>query len=240
MAVAAITLGGMALASGVMGAFGASQQASAQAMAQEISQRNANFQAKWNKAIQDRNAMRVFQANLERNMQIEKSANKERALSELYLDQGFANQKSQLSKQTAQVNSQFIGTLTGRGIDQSSGTARAMLRQNLEALGNNMVALKLNYRNAYNDIVNQQQVRLSQRASTIAPDTGVFLPSTGGIANGSSSALITGLIQAGLQGAATGYAAQLKFGNGGGGFNPNNLTPENTSGGMMGPPNPNM
>ena len=60
----AIALGGMALASGVMGALGASSQAKSQAMAAEIQQRNANFQAQWQKQAQDRNTMRQFQANL--------------------------------------------------------------------------------------------------------------------------------------------------------------------------------
>ena len=68
----AIAMGGMALASGVMGALGASSQADAQAKAAEIQQRNANFQNQWQKATQDRNVMREFQANLERSTQIEK------------------------------------------------------------------------------------------------------------------------------------------------------------------------
>jgi hypothetical protein len=209
----AIALGGMALASGVMGALGASSQAKAQAMAAEIQQRNANFQAQWQKQAQDRNTMRQFQANLERNVQIEKAANKERAMAELYLDKSFNNQKSTLSKQTAQVNAQFLAATTGRGMNPTSGTARALFRQNIESLGNNMVALKLNHRSAYQDIVTQQQARLAQRASSIVPDLGVFIPAKGGIPDNSSAALTTGLIQAGLQGASAGINAQLQYGN---------------------------
>lgn len=208
----AIAMGGMALASGIMGAFGASSNAKAQAMAAEVQQRNQNFQNEWAKAQQDRNTMRQFQANLERNSQIEKSANRERALSELYLDKSFSNQKSTLSKQTAEVNSEFIGTMTNRNISQTSGTARALLRQNMEALGSNMAALKLNYRSAYKDIENQQNMRLAQRGSSMAPDLGIFLPNKGGIADNSSSILTTGLIQAGLQGAAVGINAQMQYG----------------------------
>lgn len=205
-------MGGLALASGVMGAFGASSQAKAEAAAAEIRQRNANFQAQWQKQAQDRNTMRQFQAALEQNIQIEKGANKERALAELYLDKTFSNQKSTLSKQTSQVNAQFLAATTGRGMNPTSGTARALFRQNIESLGNNMVALKLNHRSAYQDIVNQQKARLAQRANTMAPDLGVYIPSTGGIADSSSTALTTGLIQAGLQGASTGIMAELRWG----------------------------
>jgi len=226
--VAAGVMGVMSLASGVMGALGSSSQAAAQAQAAEIQQRNQNFQNQWQKAAQDRNTMRQFQASLERNAQIEKAANKERAMSELYLDKTFSNQRSTLSKQTAEVNSQFISTMSGRNVNQNSGTARALLRQNMEALGNNMAALKLNHRSAYNDIVNQQQARLAQRNSSMSPDLGVFLPSTGGIADNSSTALTTGLIQAGIQGAAVGINAQLQYGKPSGGGAP---TPGGTSGG---------
>jgi hypothetical protein len=107
----------------------------------------------------------------------------------------------------------------------------------MEALGNNMNALRLNYRSAYNDVVNQQNSRLSQRASSMAPDLGVFLPSTGGITNNSSSALTTGLIMAGLNGASTGINAAIMY-NKPDGFDPNNITAANSSGWMMGPPNP--
>ena len=220
----AIAMGGMALASGIMGAFGSSSSASAQAMAAEIQQKNQNFQMQWQKAAQDRNIMRQFQANLEKNAQIEKGANKERAMSELYLDKSFSNNKSTLSKQTAQVNAQFISALAGRNINQTSGTARAMLRQNMEALGSNMAALRQNYRTAYNDIATQHQARLAGRASSMAPVLDVWLPSTGGIADTSSTALTTGLIQAGLGAASAFTSAGLRYGfpgqGGGGGAAP--------------------
>jgi hypothetical protein len=209
--VAAGAMGAMALASGVMGALGSASQADAAAQAAEIQQRNANFQNQWAKATQDRNVMREFQANLQRSTQIEKGAATERALAEYYLDKSFSNQKSTLSKQTSQVNAQFISSMTSRGITASSGTARAMLRQNIEALGSNMVALKLNHRSAYQDIITQQQTRLGQRGNAFAPDLGVFIPSKGGIANNSSTALTTGLIQAGLSGASVGIQAGIQY-----------------------------
>jgi hypothetical protein len=204
-------MGAMALASGVMGALGSASQADAAAQAAEIQQRNANFQNQWAKATQDRNVMREFQANLQRSTQIEKGAATERALAEYYLDKSFSNQKSTLSKQTSQVNAQFISSMTSRGITANSGTARAMLRQNIEALGSNMVALKLNHRSAYQDIITQQQTRLGQRGNAFAPDLGVFIPSKGGIANNSSTALTTGLIQAGLSGASVGIQAGIQY-----------------------------
>jgi hypothetical protein len=74
-----------------------------------------------------------------------------------------------------------------------------------------MVALKLNHRSAYQDIITQQQTRLGQRGNAFAPDLGVFIPSKGGIANNSSTALTTGLIQAGLSGASVGIQAGIQY-----------------------------
>lgn len=209
--VAAVVLGGAALGSGVMSAMGASSAAAAQAQAQQIAQQQANFKNEWAHAAEQRNQMRQFQANLERNALIERGANTDRALSELYLDKNFQNAKGTLSKQTAATNAQFLGTMQARGMGSTSGTARALLRQNMSAVSANMIALKTNYRQSYKDIENQQSQKLGQRQFSFQEQS-VFLPVTGGIADSSSTALTTGLINAGIQGAAAGYSANLQYG----------------------------
>ena len=205
-----VVLGGLALAAGVMGAFGASSAASAQAKAQEIAQQQANFKAQWANDANQRNFVRQFQANLERNTLIESGANKDRALAEMYLDKSFDNQKGTLSKQTAVTNAQFMNAASNRSVSSSSGTARALLRQNMSAVSANMIALRLNYKQAYKDIENQQNQKLSQRQFSFQEQS-VFLPTTGGIADSSSSALTTGLISAGLQGAGAGIQGHYEY-----------------------------
>lgn len=206
----ALVLGGLALAQGIFSAFGASSQASAQAKAVELQQQQANFRNKWQFEANQRNQMRAFQANLERNLLIEKGANVDRALQELYLDKSFQNQKGTLSKQTSATNAQFLGTLSSRSIGSSSGTARALLRQNMSNITANMIALKANYRQAYKDIEKRQSQQLGQRQFSFQ-EQAVFLPTTGGIADTSSSALTTGLIAAGISGVAAGYQAELEY-----------------------------
>lgn len=206
----AFIMGGLALAQGVFSAMGASSQASAQAKAAELQQQQANFRNKWQFEANQRNQMRAFQANLERNLLIEKGANVDRALQELYLDKSFQNQKGTLSKQTSATNAQFLGTLSSRSIGSSSGTARALLRQNMSNITANMIALKANYRQAYKDIEKRQSQQLGQRQFSFQ-EQAVFLPTTGGIADTSSSALTTGLIAAGISGVAAGYQANLEY-----------------------------
>ena len=205
-----VVLGGLALAAGVMGAFGASSAAAAQAKAQEIAQQQANFKAQWAHDADQRNFLRQFQANLERNALIESGANKDRALAEMYLDTSFDNNKGTLSKQTSVTNAQFMNSVNNRSVSSSSGTARALLRQNMSAVSANMVALRLNYKQAYKDIENQQNQKLNQRQFSFQEQS-VFLPTTGGIADSSASALTTGLISAGLQGAGAGIQGHYEY-----------------------------
>lgn len=214
--VAGSIMGGLALAQGIFGAMGQSSQAKAQAMAQEIQQRQANFRAAMQTDAENRNRMRAFQANLERNLQIEAAATESRALAEFYLDRNFQNQKSTLSKQSNQVNAQFEAAFAGRGISGTSGTARSLLRQNMESMGANLTAMKVNYKNTYRDIVNQQKGQLGQRQFATM-DLVTFIPTTGGIVDSSSSALTTGLISAGLGAVAAGYSAARQYGQGGSG-----------------------
>lgn len=207
---AAGIMGAAALGSGIMGAMGSSPAAAAQAQSQKIAQQQANFKNEWAHAAEQRNQMRQFQANLERNALIERGANTDRALAEMYLDKNFQNAKGTLSKQTAATNAQFLGTMQARGMGSTSGTARALLRQNMSAVSANMIALKTNYRQSYKDIENQQSQKLGQRQFSFQEQS-VFLPVTGGIADSSSTALTTGLISAGIQGVAAGYSAKLQY-----------------------------
>lgn len=211
-----LAMGGLALAQGVFGALGQSSQAKAQYEAQKIQQRQANFVNAMRTDAENRNRMRAFQANVERNIQIEKAATTDRALAEFYLDRNFQNQKSTLSKQSNAVNSQFEATFSGRGISGTSGTARALLRQNMETMGANLTAMKVNYKSAYRDIENRQKGMLGQRQGEFL-DLVAFLPTTGGIADTSSSALTTGLISAGLGAISTGISTGLQYGKAGGG-----------------------
>lgn len=207
---AAVIMGGAALGTGVMGALGGSSQAAAQAKAAEIQQQQANFRAQWENEAGNRNLMRAYQANLERNILIEKGANTDRALQEFYLDKSFSNQKGTLSKGTNATNAQFLGILSERSIGSSSGTARALLRQNMSAVRANIIALKTNYRQAYKDIENQQNQKLGQRQFSFQEQR-AFLPTLGGIADSSSTALTTGLISAGISGIATGVGAYMQY-----------------------------
>lgn len=202
----------MSAASGVMGAISGASQAKAEAMQQEINQRNANFEKQWQIAVQNRNTMRQWQAALESNMQLEKSANKERALSELYTEKSYRNATSQLSKQTSEANAAFLSAASGRNIDASRGSARALLRQNMTSAGDNLLALKQNYEGELQSIEAKQQTRLASRANTMFPGQIMFMPSQHGVIDNSSAVLTTGLIKTALDTGAKAFKAMQQYG----------------------------
>jgi len=207
---AMIVMGGMALASGIMGAFGQSSQAKAQAMQQQMQQDQANFQNQLKVDSDNRAILRQRLGQEMTNLSIAKAAGKQMGLQKFYAGEALNNARSQLSKNTQQVNAQFLSALSSRGISTKSGTARALLRQNIEATEANSLALRLNADRQMKDIETNFQNALAQRRNDYV-EAQAFIPTTGGIVDASSSALTTGLIQAGLGGVSAGVGAGFQY-----------------------------
>lgn len=206
-----LAMGGMALASGIMGAFGQSGQAKAQAMQQQMQQDQANFQNQLKVDSENRAILRQRLGQEMTNLSIAKASGKQMGLQKFYAGEALNNARSQLSKNTQQVNAQFLSALSSRGISTKSGTARALLRQNIEATEANSLALRLNADRQMRDIEISFQNALAQRRNDYV-EAQAFIPTTGGIVDASSSALTTGLIQAGLSGVSAGLQTSFKHG----------------------------
>lgn len=212
---AMIVMGGLALAQGVMGAFGQSGQAKAQAMQQQMQQDQANFQNQLKVDSDNRAILRQRLGQEMTNLSIAKAAGKQMGLQKFYAGEALNNARSQLSKNTQQVNAQFLSALSSRGISTKSGTARALLRQNIEATEANSLALRLNADRQMKDIETNFQNALAQRRNDYV-EAQAFIPTTGGIVDASSSALTTGLIQAGFGGVSAGLQTSFAYGGKGG------------------------
>lgn len=208
---AMIAMGGLALASGVLGAFGQSGQAKAQAMQQQMQQDQANFQNQLKVDAENRAILRQRMNQEITNFSIAKAAGKQMGLQQFYAKEALNNARSQLSKNTQQVNAQFLSALSSRGISPKSGTARALLRQNIEATEANAIALRLNADRQMKDIETNFQNALAQRRNDYI-ETQAFIPTTGGIVDASNSALVTGLVQAGIGTVSAGLQTSFQYG----------------------------
>lgn len=212
MPVAAITLGSIALGQGIFGGLSANSQAQAQAMQSQLAAQNANFQRQWQVQAANRNIDKRNLARAINNKKLEQVALNERSIAEVYQKLGYDNAKGQFSKQTNQVNSALLSSVSGRNIDMSSGTARALLRQNLQNATVNMANLRVSNMNKMRDISTVYQNKLAQRDFNYE-EHNVYLPGDTSMASGGSMLNVIG--GAALSGLSTGISSQLMFGEGG-------------------------
>jgi fructose-specific component phosphotransferase system IIB-like protein len=202
-------MGGLAMGASLLQGLGASSQAQAQAKQQQMAAENANFQRQWQV---DANNRAIEKANLARalnNMAIERTALNERAIAEVYQKMGYDNAKSQYSKQTNQVNSALLSSISGRNISASSGTARALLRQNLFNATANMANLRISNTNKMRDIATVYQNRLAQRDFNFQ-EFNTFIPGDTSTVSGAPMGAIIG--SAALSGIGSGLSAGLSYG----------------------------
>lgn len=204
-------MGGLALAQGVFGGIMGSSNAKAQAMQAELQQRQANFQNQLKVDTENRNLLRQYRAQVQQNIQIEKMAVKERAFAELGTKQQFNNARSNMSKQVQQTNDMFLAAASSRNISTNSASVKALLRQNSQLAEDNMKMMRVNYGSAMRDIETQYKNRLGQRNFS-KPGQQIFIPTTGGIADSSSSALMSGIANGIFGGLQAGIGAQLQYG----------------------------
>ena len=207
-------MGGLALGQGIMGGLGAQSQANAQAKQQQMQAQNANFQRQWQIDAANRNIDKQNLARAINNKKIEQTALSERGIAEVYQKLGYDNSKSQFSKQTNQVNAALLSSVSGRNISASSGTARALLRQNLQNATTNMANLRVSNMNKMRDIETVYQNRLAQRDFNYQ-EFNIFMPGDTSTVSGGSTGMMIG--SAALGGLSAGITGALMFGKGSGG-----------------------
>ncbi len=203
-----IAMGGLAVGSSLMGSFGAQSQANAQATLQRMQAENANFQRRWQIDAANRNIDKQNIARALNNKKIEQAALSERGIAEVYQKLGYDNSKSQFSKQTNQVNSALLSSISGRNISASSGTARALLRQNLQNATTNMANLRVSNMNKMRDIDTMYQNRLAQRDFNYQ-EFNIFMPGDTSTVSGGNTAMMIG--SAALSGLSAGISTGLMY-----------------------------
>lgn len=203
-----IAMGGLAVGSSLMGSFGAQSQANAQATLQRMQAENANFQRRWQIDAANRNIDKQNLARAINNKKIEQAALSERGIAEVYQKLGYDNSKSQFSKQTNQVNAALLSSVAGRNISASSGTARALLRQNLQNATTNMANLRVSNMNKMRDIDTMYQNRLAQRDFNYQ-EFNIFMPGDTSTVSGGSTGMMIG--SAALSGLSAGISTGLMY-----------------------------
>lgn len=200
---------GMNVAQGVLQGILNRGAAKAESAIAEMRQQNANFQGQMEADRQNRNILRQFEDALVYNMRLEEAALKERARAELQLEDIFTNQKSEFSRNIQDVNAAMLSTFAGKGVDPTTGSARSILRSNMQNAMQNMTTLKKGYKRQLEDIELGYQNRLNQRIETSGVDLVNFIPNTSPIPDSSSSALMSGVLGGIIQAGSSYAEAQI-------------------------------
>lgn len=205
-----LVFGGLGLGQSLFAGIAANQQAQAQAIVQRMQAENANFQRQWQVMANNRQINRNNLARAINNKKIERAALNDRAIQEVYTKLGYDNSRSQFSKQTNQVNGALLSSISGRNMSQSSGTARALLRQNLESASSNMANMSISNNAKLKDISMVYQNKLAQRDFNYE-DFQFYLP---GSTAQASTPMGPAIIGAGLSGLSAGISGSLQYGGG--------------------------
>jgi hypothetical protein len=204
--MAFIAMGALTAATSIMQGIGGAGQNKAQAIAARMQQDQQNFNNRWQNEAQNRNILRAWEAQYHVNKGIERAADQTRATQEYYAKEAWKNTASQLSKQTRQANSAYLGSVSSRGMSLDSASARALLRQASSDAQTNSANLRTNYANQMRDIETQYQNMLNQRNRN-APEQVAFMETRGGTVDSSSSIMMTSVATGLLGGVGSGLTA---------------------------------
>ncbi|CAB4189784.1 hypothetical protein UFOVP1192_14 [uncultured Caudovirales phage] len=224
----ALAVGGgmmaLGMASSFMGSMGSNQAAEAAAMQQAMMKRNAEFQRQWSVDVNNRNILKQNLAKAFQNKYIENIALDQRAIGEIYNKMGFDNSKSQFSKQTNQINSALLSSISGRNISANSGTARALLRQNMTNAHTNMLNLNISNMNKNRDLITTYNNMLAKRDFNYTDTIKYIAGDTSSVNNQTSTGMM--FAQAGIAGLSAGLQGYSMAG----GFNSKPPTTPTASG----------
>jgi hypothetical protein len=201
-----VGMGVLTAATSIMQGIGGAGQNKAQAIAARMQQDQQNFNNRWQNEAQNRNILRAWEAQYHVNKGIERAADQTRATQEYYAKEAWKNTASQLSKQTRQANSAYLGSVSSRGMSLDSASARALLRQASSDAQTNSANLRTNYANQMRDIETQYQNMLNQRNRN-APEQVAFMETRGGTVDSSSSIMMTSVATGLLGGVGSGLTA---------------------------------
>lgn len=207
-AMALMAMGGGQIASALLGAFYAKQTALANAISARARINEENFNRQYNIDAQNRSLLSAYRSQQVRNLEIDRAANKERAVAEYWAREGWKNSRSELSKQTAVINAGLLASASGRNINISSGSVKAVLRASLDRASQSLQNLRTSYGSALSDIETAWKSKLAARNFDVM-ELQSFIPTNNNIEDNANVAFTQALLMGALGGNTGSLAGQL-------------------------------
>ena len=209
---AILALGGIGLAGGVFSGIMGSQQASADRAAQ-IAQ------------IQYQNMMRGMEVDRKNIQRLEKwgakfkqaklqavAAGARAGQKKFYLRETLSKQANQVGNQTSKINAAVLSKSSGKGLSASSGTVRAIMRQNAKYAAESNSAMITNFKKQMVNVDKELAGSISS-AQFLQPGLDTFYAaSTDFIPDHSGSILANSIVSGTVSGVSAGISAEFAQG----------------------------
>jgi len=203
---AVVALGAIGLAGGVFSGIMGSQQASAERNAQILAMRHQNLMRGLKVDRENMQRLTAWGSQLKQAKLSALASGQRAGQKKFFIKEALRNNVSQLGNQTFKLNEAVISKASGKGIGLSSGTAKAILNQNLRKSSESNAALMTNF-NRQMAVVDSELTGSISAAQFLEPALGTFNSNPINIPDNSGSILASSIVSGTLGGVSAGAAA---------------------------------
>jgi len=125
-----------------------------------------------------------------------------------YLQEALSNQFKQVGNQTSSINAALISKASGKGLSSSSGSVKAIMRQNMAKSSESNAAIISNYRKQLKNIDAELAGSISS-AQFLQPALQTFYASPTNVPDNSGSILAAGIVNGAVGGLSAGASTEM-------------------------------
>ena len=208
---AMVALGAVGLAGGIFSGIMGSQQASAEREAQIATMRYQNMMRQIETDNKNIQAMEKYGAQLKQSKLSAIASGARAGQKKFFAKEALRNQVSKLGNQTFKLNEAVISRVSGKGIGLSSGTAKAIMNQNLRKSSEANSALMTNFKRQMT-VIDQELVGSISAAQFLEPAQANFKATPINIPDHSGSIMASSIVSGAVGGitAGAGVEAQME------------------------------
>jgi hypothetical protein len=206
---AVVALGAIGLAGGVFSGIMGSRQASADRQAKIAQMHYQNMIRGMETDFQNIQILEKWGSQLKQAKLGAVAAGARAGQKKFYAREALSNQFSQVGNQTAALNAAVISKSTGKGLDTSSGTVKAIMRQNAQKASESNSAIISNFKKEMKNIDTELAGSISS-AQFLQPALSTFYASNTNIPDNSGAILASSIVSGTLGGISSGISANYQ------------------------------
>ena len=208
---AMIALGAIGLAGGVFSGIMGANQAKADRQAQIAQLKYQNMVRGMETDLKNIQVLEKWGAQFKQAKLQAVAAGARAGQKKFYLRESLSNKFNQVGNQTSALNAAVISKASGKGLDTSSGTVKAIMRQNAKKSSESNAAIISNFKKEMKNIDTELAGSISA-AQFLQPGLSTFYAANTNIPDHSGSILANSIVSGTLGGIASGASAEFALG----------------------------